>query len=275
MPEEQALAYVHTSSMDKTDPDHDWLALIREARSYAARISGRAQLQPAISELEPRYKDYLEKVQLNPTFKEQLAGTTSFRFVSVELAKLRCSQGVLSLEHVSRVLKDTPTPQDHDATTEFCLPLREDGRGTRSFWSTSASSYSTVLVSENLNFRVAGLAQGEDNVTGRKLTAVVYGFGSPQIAVSEYKGKYIIVNGHHRVYSLLKKGHKMAPCLLLTSAEYYHKGPASHSVIPQDMVMSDNPPFLADFDADAAITVPRRRSIVVINVHAEAQEVSI
>lgn len=261
--------------MDKMDPDQEWLARISNARLQATAISGRAQLQPQISEIEPGYSDYLEKLQLNPTFKEPLTGMASFRFALVELAKLCCSQGVLNQEHVTRLTKDTPGPQDSDATMEYCLPLNEDGRGTRSFWSTSASSFSTVLVSENLNFRVAGMAQGEDNVTGRKLTAVVYGFGSPHLTVTEYKGRYIITNGHHRVYSLLRNGHKKAPCLILTSDEYPFKGPPSYSVIAEDAVMSDRPPLITDFDTGAAITVPRRRSMVVINLHAEAQIVSI
>jgi hypothetical protein len=273
MPEQQALAYVHTSAVDNPEPDQDWLARIVEARSQASRVKGRAGLRPVMTELEPKYKDYLDKVQANPVFKEQLEGIASFRFASAELDKLFCSQAALNDEHVDRLLPATPGPGDRDATLEFCLPAREDGRGTRSFWSNSASSFSTVMVSENLNLRVAGMAQGEDNVTGRKLTAVVYGLGSPQLSVAEYKGKYIIVNGHHRMYSLLKKGHKSAPCLILTSDQYFYRGPQSNSFLAKETVMSDAAPVLGDFDTAAAIKVSRRRSMVVINVHAEAQEI--
>jgi hypothetical protein len=274
MPEQQALAYIHTSSMDNSEPDQEWVDRIRKAQSQASTIAGRDKVQPLISEIDAKYKDHLEAVRANPTFQEQLSGTPSHRFASVELAKVRCFQGALNHDHVDRLLRKTPGPQERDATMEFCLPVKEDNRGTKSFWSSSSSSFSTVMVSENLNLRVAGMAQGEDNITGRKMTAVVYGFGSPQISVSEYKGRYIIVNGHHRMYSLLKKGHTTAPCLVLTNEDYFYKGPQSLSMISKETVMSDRPPFLGDFDTGAAIGVLRRRSMVVINVHAEAQEVS-
>jgi hypothetical protein len=274
MTEQQALAYVHTSSMDSPEPDKDWVVRIRNAQNYTSTIAGRGQVEPLVSELAPKYRDHLEAVQANPTFQEQLGGTTSHRFASVELAKLRCFQGALNHDHIERLLRRTPGPHEQDATLEFCLPVKEDNRGAKTLWSSSSSSFSTVMVSENLNLRVAGMAQGEDNVTGRKLTAIVYGFGSPQISVSEYEGKYIIVNGHHRMYSLMKKGHKTAPCLVLTNGDYFYKGPQSLSMIARETVMSDCPPFLGDFDTAAAIRVLRRRSMVVINVHAEAQEVS-
>jgi hypothetical protein len=274
MPEQQALAYIHTASLERPEPDQEWLSRIAAARSHVAGRPRPAVDDASPAALPPKYSGHIEALQQNPAFKEQLAGAASFRLASISLASLRCSQGTLNQAYVARLLKDTPEPSDQEGTLDFCLPAREDSRGTRVTWSTSSASFSTVLVSENLNFRVAGMAQGDDNVTGRKLTAVVYSFGTPQISVSEYKGRYIIVNGHHRAYALLKKGHKTTPCILLSHDDYFQRGPLSHTVIPPETVLSDKPPLLNDFDSPGAITVTRRKSIIVINVHAEAQEVA-
>jgi hypothetical protein len=275
MKEKEAVAYIHSSPLRVLTTDEEWLTQIRDARAHVAAVRGDMEAEPEVAELEQKYKDYLIKLQATALFQESLVGSSSFKFASIELSRLRCLQGHLNLEYLNELIHDAPEPGDEDATIEFCLPLRVDSKGMEILPSAETTSNSLLLVSQNLNFRVAGFLQIEDQANNRKFTAVVYGFGCPQIQVVEHKGAYIIKNGHHRAFSLLKKGHRMAPCVLLSTEGYPHQGPPGVGMLSIESVMSERPPFLADFDSEAAIVVPRRRSVVKIKVRAEAQLVPI
>jgi len=273
MDEQDGLRYIHATPVKSVTTDEEWLQRIRSARDYVASIHGRAKSKPELLELPSKYADYLTKLQGTAPFQESVVGGSSFRFASVEISKLRCLQGHINLEYLDTLIERAPSPEDEEGTLRFCLPLTDESERMEVLSSASTGSNSLFLVSPNLNFRVAGMANGQDPVNGRRFTAVIYGFGSPHIAVAEYRGAYIVMNGHHRALSLLRKGHKMVPGVVATVESYPQTGPRPAELLSPEMVMSDRPALLPDFDSRAAIAVPRRRQRVVINVHAEAQSV--
>jgi hypothetical protein len=93
------------------------------------------------------------------------------------------------------------------------------------------------------------------------------------MSVVEYKGMYLVKNGHHRALALLKKGHKFLPCLLLSTDDYQFTGGEAPGVLPMELAMSDKSPLLSDFLSPAAVIMPRRRLRIMITVHSEAQVV--
>lgn len=248
-----------------------WLSQIRSANSIVNAISNRRQAIPEIKELDQKYDDRLIKLRNEPTFQEYLIGITSHKFALVELAKIHSFQKMLNAEYLDATIKKTPDSQNMDETVKFCLPTKEEREKIEILSIVNPTSNTASMVTDNLDFRIIGNVQGEDGVTGRKFSGYAYGFGLPLMQVIEYKGIYLIKNGHHRAYALLKKGHKFLPCLLLSTDSYQFTGAQLPSFFPIDLITSDKSPLLSDFETGASILIPRRRFKVVITIHAETQ----
>ena len=248
-----------------------WLSKIRSAISVVNTISTRKEVKPEIKELDKKYDERLTKLRNEPTFQEYLIGITSHRFALVELAKIHTFQRMLNTEYINEITKKTPSPENMDETVKFCLPTKDDREKIEILSAFNPNNNTVSMITDNLDFRIIGNVQGEDGITGRKFSGFAYGFGLPSMQVVEYKGIYLIKNGYHRAYSLLKMGHKFLPCLLLSTDSYQFTGAQAPSFFSIDLIMSDKSPLLSDFETDTAVLIPRRRMKLVITVHAEAQ----
>ena len=271
MPEQEALNYIHGGVPNPVTTDQEWLDTIKKAREYVSTISNRSNLKPEIEELSSSYSTRIQNLQAESTFQEHLVGAKGYRFATIEIAKLKTFQVHLNLEYIESLVQGAPSIDDLEGAVKFSLPLREERSKQEILSSFNPSTNSTALVSPNLDFRVLGVAQGEDPTSGRKFTGFLYGFGLPLISVVEYKGGFMIKNGYHRAYALFRKGHTKLPCLLLSTDIYQFTGAQATGFFPLDLIMSEAPPLMTDFGSPAAVTVPKRRTRAVVNVHAEAQ----
>lgn len=268
--EQDALRLIQDAGFKKFSSDK-WLPKIRSAISIVNTISNRREVKPEIKELDQKYNDRLTKLRDEPIFKEYLVGTTSHRFALVELEKLHCFQKILNLEYIDTLTKKIPSPEYIDETIKLCLPTQDERQKIEILTVFNQNTNTISMITENLDFRIIGNVQGEDPVTGRKFSGFGFGFGLPLMSVVEYKGMFLLKNGYHRAYALLKKGHKFLPCLLLSTDSYQFTGAQLAGFFPIDLIMSDKSPILSDFKTDAGVLMPRRRFKVVISVHGEAQ----
>jgi len=126
------------------------------------------------------------------------------------------------------------------------------------------------IVSENLDLRVLANVQGETDVK-RKFVGFTYGFGLPQIFAVQFRGLLILKNGYHRAYSLLKKGHRAIPCIVLKTDNFALTGANRAGMFPRDILLSDKSPIMSDYLTRAAVTTPRRRMRAVLTIHAGAE----
>jgi hypothetical protein len=271
MTEQEALNYVHGGIPNPITTDQEWLIEIGKARKCVSGLPARPESSPQADEITSQFLDHINKIQGEPTFQEHLIGMKAHRFVEVELDKLRCYQTNLNLEYIDSLVNNGPAPDDKGSIIRFCLPLLAERKKVEVLSSSNLATNSAAMISENLDLRVMGIIQGEDQATGRKFTGFLYGFGLSQISVVEYKGAYIIKNGYHRAFALYKKGHKKIPCLLLSTDNYESTGAQRPGFFPIDSIMGERPPLLTDFDSEAAVRIPRRRTRAVVNMHAEVQ----
>ncbi len=95
------------------------------------------------------------------------------------------------------------------------------------------------------------------------------------MSVVAYQGIYMIKNGYHRAYALLKGGHKSFPCTLLRTDNYNATGAAGPGFFSIDVIMSDRSPLLSDFSSPAAIEYFRRLVGVIVSIHAEMQVIPV
>ncbi|MGA2666018.1 MAG: hypothetical protein ABSF83_13850 [Nitrososphaerales archaeon] len=271
LPERDALEFIHRAVPSPLTTDDEWLARIRTARDAASGVPSRAGTRPATDEIPSRLAGRLATLEGEPTFQELLPGTRSHRFAMVELSKLRCYQVNLDLEYLASLARSVPAAADEEGTMRFCLPLREERKVSEVLLSSNPEANSVSLISEDLGLRLMGTVSGEYPASDRKFTGFVYGFGTPLFSVTEYRGAFTIKNGYHRALALLRKGHVMAPALVMATENPSLVTPARAGYFPIETITSERPPLLSDFDSPAAVTIPRRRSRVVITMHAEAQ----
>jgi len=271
MQEQEALGHIHASVPKPVTPDDVWLPKIRKARDYVASLPGRAS-NPEISDLPKTFKERTTALQGEPSFSEHMVGMKSSRFAYVNFRDLRCFQVRLNCEYADALVEKAPDPSDHEGTVRFCLPLMSEALNVEVLVSLNPVGNTAALTSQNLNMRGLAMVQG-DHSPGRKFVGFAYGFGLPQVLAVEYRGAYIIKNGHHRAFALIKKGHTRLPCLVLSTDNYQFTGGQMSGAFPPDLVMSDRPPLLQDFASDAAVQIPRRRTRAVVSVHAEVQQI--
>jgi hypothetical protein len=245
---------------------------IREAIKYVKSLSGRKIVSPEISDIVPEeLGNRGVELQAEPTFQEHLARMSGWSFSWVELEKLHAFQPNINPEYVERLKQRAPAPGDVASLLKFCLPLRSEIPKSPAIGGFNPNANTFTLISENLDFRIVGQVNGEDPISGRSFFGFAYGSGLPQMSVVEYKGLFMIKNGYHRAYALLKRGHKSLPCLLVRTDNYSLTGAMGPGFFNIDIMMSDRSPLLSDFSSLAAVTYPRRLARVMLTVHAEAQ----
>ena len=113
------------------------------------------------------------------------------------------------------------------------------------------------------------MVQGKDP-GGPAFTGFAIGSGLPQMSVAEFQGRYILKNGYHRAVALLRAGITEAPCLVVHAKNYNATGANAPGFLPRELILSDKPPRLEDFNsAEAAVPYPRRLTKAVIVIQAQ------
>jgi hypothetical protein len=273
--ESEARAYVTSQGIQLTpEEDERYRAEVSKALAFVRAIPTRDGSSPKVLPLPATARGRVNALEAEPTFKELVQGGVSSEWAMVEASKLRCFQQNINLEYVDQLQPRLPRADDTEALLAFCQPLVSERKKVPIPIQFNPASNTYTIVTENLDFRILGNINGQTNDANgieRTFVGFMFGFGLPQIVVAEYKGRYILRNGYHRAFSLLKAGHKELPCLIVHTENYQGTGGSAPGFLPPDLVMSDRAPELGDYLTDAAIDIPRRRLRVIVSIHGEAQ----
>ncbi len=246
---------------------------LQEARTFVSKLTGRQTNMPEIREIgqSNTYKERIEKLESEPTFKEHLIGMKSYKFAMIELSNLHVFQPLLNEEYIEKLELEAPAVGDENGLLQFCLPLKEERPKSLVYTNFNPSTNTISLVTENLDLRILGNVQGQDPNSDRPFGGFMYGLGLPQMSVVKYGNIYMIKNGYHRAFALLKKGHKFAPFILVETESFNFTGANVPGFFNIDSIKSDRAPLLQDFDSPAAVKLYRRRIRAVLSIHAELQ----
>lgn len=241
----------------------------KDAREYVNGLGGRDGVEPQVEEIHD--SERINKLKSDVSYKEHIAGMTSNKIALVESEKLHSFQPFLNEEYVNKLIRIAPEVGDLEGLMKFCLPLREEQPQNlvNNMFNTSTNTYS--IVTENLDFRLIGNVQEQDDNSGRHFSGFAYGGGLLQMSVVKYKGITLLKNGYHRAYALYKKGHKFIPFIVLETPSFQFTGASIPGFFPIELLQSNKPPLLSDFDSIAAVKIPRKRIRAVITIHAELQ----
>jgi hypothetical protein len=157
--------------------------------------------------------------------------------------------------------------EDPDALFDACLPQAEKVELPGGF---DPSQNAFTISSLNPNLRIASFEVVETPVPP-SLTKRIIGFtlslGSSHIQITEYRGRWMIRDGYHRLFGLMARGAKIVPCVLIKARSLDETGAGRPGFFGFEVLYSDRPPLLSDFLDDkysVEVTTPAVRKVVRI-----------
>jgi hypothetical protein len=156
---------------------------------------------------------------------------------------------------------------DPDAVFDACLPQSEKVELPGGF---DPSQNAFTISSLNPNLRIASFEVVETPVL-QGLTKRIVGFsmslGSSHIQIIEYRGRWMIRDGYHRLFGLMARGAKTVPGVLIRARSFEETGAGRPGFFGFELLYSDRPPLLSDFHDDnysVEVTTPAVRKVVRI-----------
>jgi hypothetical protein len=127
--------------------------------------------------------------------------------------------------------------------------------------------------SVNPNLRVGGFGTF-DTVTPSGQTQRIFGFhlgfGVSFVQVAEYQGRWMIRDGYHRAYGLLRLGISQVPCVIVKARRFDETGGGRASLFDYEKVFSERPPLLTDFLSDRfSVDVRIQAQMKIVRIKAE------
>jgi hypothetical protein len=114
-------------------------------------------------------------------------------------------------------------------------PIRAAFNGDKKAW---------VFSSANPNLRILGEAQGE--APNAKIFGFVVGAPSSFLQVASYNGRYLLRDGYHRAYGLLRRGITRVP-VFVRDFDRFEDLRLPAGLLPQDSYLGSRPPTLSDY----------------------------
>jgi|GEM_PF-4627658 len=157
---------------------------------------------------------------------------------------------------------------------EFTLPvddapLVEDQRIRDTFFS------GWQFVTRSPNVHVSGPHHSRSDDDDTTIATVSFDLKSNPnfVYVAHYEDRYILKNGYHRVYQLLLAGETHVPAVVIEADTYDETGANQSGFFDRNLVMSDRPPLLTDYETPIAVTIARRTTNRIVRVIAETTDV--
>lgn len=212
-------------------------------------------------------QDYLDEVRASSEVGRITNGLADDRWTlgSVPIGPLVCIQKTVE----TSAYQDLPTWEpDPLQLLKFCLPL-DDSVGVRPQQINAGDALvGWQLVSRNPNLHLAGANIVQDEDEGLQVNFTIQA-KTNLVQVVHYGDRYILKNGYHRAYRLMKNGVDRIPALVREGDQYADTGGMDGNFFDEDLVMSSRPPLMADFESEAAVNVAHPATNKVVRVLAE------
>ncbi|MGB2602089.1 MAG: hypothetical protein WBC78_00750 [Candidatus Sulfotelmatobacter sp.] len=245
----------------------------QEAMAALMRRPPYRRSTPVLSKLPGSLKDRAASFQRRPDVIAALH-VLDWKLGIVDLRDVLSYQwNVADLEALKGA--EAVDPKDPDTLFSFCLP--EPGNQMNAAARIDPDRMGITLSSRDPNLRIGAPAITDVDLSrapgGRgkeeRFVGFPVHFGSPFIKVAEYNGRWLLCDGYHRSYALLKRSIHKIPCVFIRARNLAETGAERPAFVPREMLYGDRPPFVADFlDDSVTITVNRKANLKLARVIA-------
>lgn len=158
---------------------------------------------------------------------------------------------------------------------EYCLPI--DVKNYIQVEDRSIPDYSAsarfVSRNPNINFSGPSIESIEHRPPGN--ISVTFNIKSRPnfVQVAHFNDRYILKNGYHRSYQLLREGEEYVPAVVLYAQDYADTGAKGVGWFQKQSIMGARPPLVWDFFTEAAVELETKVQNKMIRVLAEKLDV--
>lgn len=123
-----------------------------------------------------------------------------------------------------------------------------------------------IITAPNPNLRIVG------NWGGPIQTGAI-GFGfivsilQSFLQVAHYKGRYVLRDGYHRAYALLRRGIELVPAFVREYGQFEELG-LNLGLLPPRVYLGDHPPLLVDYSDEAVsteVSLPAFQKMIIVH----------
>ena len=251
-------------------PETDVSALEAKWRRFRDRVQEKPPLGPAdpIVELSESTRALANRVRERPDVKATMSALDwSIKLVDLRKPILSYQRIIVTQDAVSRVEATSTEPDGLFAVT---LPEQEQIELQGGFDKVQNAFTTSSL---NPNLRIGGFSVVESQSptgTPTRLLGFALTLGSNLVQLAEYRGRWMVRDGYHRLYGLMRRNVKFAPVIVVKARTFEETGAARPGFFSYEVLYGEQPPLLADFlSDDYSAEVPVQDVRKVIRIRAE------
>lgn len=250
---------------DAVEPPPDWEAKWENANQVW--MSRRPSAPPEIEDFGADQSDHIERLQQFPVF-QRLYGGRKWSVRLIEISKIRSLVWWINTGYAENSTGEVEN-EDNSKLLQLCLPTDLPRRPVE-IGLTKESPPGFLMVTDDLNLTV--VEAGIESTSGQEMQVVFkIGRNAVFMEVVSLGGHYLLKDGHHRAYSLMARGIKRVPCILvegedLSRIEHQNK---PYALSPETF-LGDKAPVVADLlDPDLTLNVKLRGMIRLLRFRTE------
>lgn len=251
MAEAEAIA----AMLGRTPTPVDDVTELRARAAQARRsVESRAAMTASaaiVDETDPR----LVGVQTRQDLASSFPGL-KWRAAIIDLRKVLSFQKVIAVDGLDERLARAEAA---DGLLDICLPPMQPMPPLGTFNDPDQRGFTVSSVNPNL--RIAGAQVGTADVAPEpgkpavRMQAVTFliHMGTSYLQVVEYRDRYFVRDGYHRVAGLLRRGIHEVPCVFISAQSFEEVG-AGSGMLTYEVLFGERPPLVADFWDDSVAT---------------------
>jgi hypothetical protein len=269
MPREQAMQVLQGGVPPQPGADQSGAISIWERARNAINSRPMIEIADPTVEVPEAYRHLMAEFIARPDVQQSFAPHEwTVAAIDLSLPIVSYQTLVYTDDAVQRV--SSIDLEDPNALFEACLPQLEKVEVLGGF---DPSQNAFTVSSLNPNLRIASFEVVEtplSNGLTKRIVGFTLSLGGSHIQVVEYRGRWMIRDGYHRLYGLLARGAKVVPCVLIRARTFEETGAGRPGFFSFEALYSDRPPLLSDFlDDKFSVDVTTAAVRKVVRIRSE------
>jgi hypothetical protein len=239
------------------------------------RIRQAVDARPPIQVVDPIVKTPPDVVALLESAQRREDLRAGFGPLSWSVALVDLSKPILSFQKVIAVEDATDrvknaNPDDLSGLLDICLPLAQTVELEGGF-DQAQNAFTTSSLNPNLRIGAFAVVDTPTPVGGgTKMFGFTLSLGSSWIQVVRYKDRWMVRDGYHRLYGLLKRGIQVVPCVVVEAKTFDETGADRPGFFSYEVLYGTRPPLLQDFLTDEFSAEVRTQAVrKIVRIKAE------
>jgi hypothetical protein len=234
-------------------------AQVDAARAVVAARQAGLDQTGLVEEAPPELADHAEQLRSYPPAAEMF--NQGWRLAMVDISRVRAAQPIVHVDHAEE-RTDPASEADIASIAAITVPIQTPTELPGGF---DGAQKAWVLTSANPNLRITGAWSGQ--VDGQAALGFHVALLPSFVRVANFNGRFILVDGYHRAFGLLRRGIGRIPALVGDVGTVEALGLPPTGMLAQNAYLGDRPALILDYLDDtvaADVRVPATQKVIAI-----------